>query len=116
MDIRQLFGRTDPLSPQERKAAIEAGIMSPEDFAPRPQVVPAPIPQYRGGSSAPADQRAITGETELQQRQRQQQQLQELLNARKRQGYAVGGLVQCSQGTDNASLLRLLSTLLNRNT
>lgn len=115
MNLRQLFGHTDPMSPREKLEAIRSGAMTPEDFGIVVQAAPTG-PMYKGGSSAAQDQRAITGETELQQRQRQQQQLQELLNARKRQGYAVGGLVQCSQGTDNASLLRLLSTLLNRNT
>ena len=116
MDILQLFGRTDPMSPQEKLEAIRSGAMTPEDFGIVTQTAPTG-PMYKSGSSAAQDQRAITGETELQQRQRQQRQLQELLNARKRQGYAVGGLVQCSQNTPPSdSLLRLLSTLLNRNT
>lgn len=85
----------DGVSIQTKRALIESGAYTPEDLG----LVSAPKPSNEatwavGGSSAAADQRKITGETPLQQRQRQDAQLRALLEARKRKGYAGGGIVQ----------------------
>lgn len=89
-----LFGPTQLLGPRERQALIESGAYTAEDFGGKTAPPPAPQgPNYKSGSSAAADQRAITGETPLQQRQRQDAQLKALLEARKRKGYAGGGAV-----------------------
>lgn len=85
----------DGVSIQTKRALIESGAYTPEDLG----LVSAPKPSNDatwavGGSSAAADQRKITGETPLQQRQRQDAQLRALLEARKRKGYAGGGIVQ----------------------
>ena len=89
-----LFGPTQLLGPRERQALIESGAYTAEDFGGKTVPPPAPQgPNYKSGSSAAADQRAITGETPLQQRQRQDAQLKALLESRKRKGYAGGGAV-----------------------
>ena len=89
-----LFGPTQLLGPRERQALIESGAYTAEDFGGRTPAAPPPqVPNYKGGSSAAEDQRATTGETPLQQRQRQDAQLKMLLESRKRKGYAGGGAV-----------------------
>ena len=89
-----LFGPTQLLGPRERQALIESGAYTAEDFGGKTAPPPAPQgPNYKSGSSAAADQRAITGETPLQQRQRQDAQLKMLLESRKRKGYAGGGAI-----------------------
>ena len=89
-----LFGPTQLLGPLERKELIDAGVFTAEDFGGKTPAAPPPqVPNYKGGSSAAEDQRAITGETPLQQRQRQDAQLKALLESRKRKGYAGGGQV-----------------------
>ena len=66
-----LFGPTQLLGPRDRQALIESGAYTAEDFGGKTVPPPAPQgPNYKSGSSAAADQRAITGETPLQQRQR----------------------------------------------
>lgn len=85
----------DGVSIQTKRALIESGAYAPEDLGmvrrPQPKVQPT---WAVGGSSAAADQRAVSGETPLQQRQRQDAQLKALLEARKRKGYAGGGAIK----------------------
>lgn len=88
------FGPTQALTPAEIQELVRTGQYTLEDFGVKTPSVAAPQgPNYKSGSSAAADQRAITGETPLQQRQRQDAQLKALLEARKRKGYAGGGAV-----------------------
>jgi len=88
-----LFGPTQLLGPRERQALIESGAYTAEDFGGKTPQPSVQGPNYKSGSSAAQDQRSITGETPLQQRQRQDAQLKMLLESRKRKGYAGGGQV-----------------------
>lgn len=88
------FGPTQVLTPAAIQELIRSGAYTPEDFGLISKSSLEPQgPNYKSGSSAAEDQRAITGETPLQQRQRQDAQLKALLEARKRKGYAGGGAV-----------------------
>lgn len=92
----------DGVSIQTKKALIESGAYTPEDLG----LVSAPKPSNEatwavGGSSAAADQRQVTGETPLQQRQRQDAQLKALLEARKRKGYTKGGIIKPTYNVQN---------------
>ena len=88
------FGPTQVLTPAAIQELIRSGAYAPEDFGLISKSTLEPQgPNYNSGSSAAQDQRSITGETPLQQRQRQDAQLKALLEARKRKGYAGGGAI-----------------------
>jgi len=100
-----LFGPTQLLGPRERQALIESGAYTAEDFGGKTPPPSLQGPNYKSGSSAAQDQRSTTGETPLQQRQRQDAQLKALLESRKRKGYAGGGAIISPLAKHGASLL-----------
>ena len=74
------FGPTQVLTPAAIQELIRSGAYAPEDFGLISKSTLEPQgPNYNSGSSAAQDQRSITGETPLQQRQRQDAQLKALL-------------------------------------
>lgn len=92
-----LFEPTDVMTLQERKAAIDAGIMTPEDFRPAKTSAPPPSGYNPAPSTAAQDRAKSLGITVEELKKRQDAQLQELL--RKRKGYAKGGRVNPMEHT-----------------
>lgn len=103
MDLTKIFGRTDPMSPMERKAAIDAGIMTPEDFRP---VVEKPVVAPSRGFEPSTAQKDLAKSLNIPVEvliQRQDAQRDAFLRAR--QGKAGGGLIEGGLGR-LAKLLR----------
>lgn len=86
------FGPTQVLTPAEIQELVRTGQYTLEDFGVKTKPVVPVVPNYNGGSSAAEDQRAITGETPLQQRQRQDAQLKNYLSRVSAKGMQAAGL------------------------